>query len=83
MLSTSQDWKTGYVIKTGPTEKFLYNERSTLKSGLQLKIKNHIMAYRWTFKKVPLKLEKILQATHNQTWYNKLWCNDAPSEKVL
>ena len=27
------------------------------------------MAYRWTFKKDPLKLEKILQAIHNQIWY--------------
>ena len=23
MCSTSKDWKTGYVMKTGPTEKFL------------------------------------------------------------
>ena len=29
-------------------------------SGSQLKIKNQIMAYRWTFRKDPLKLEKIL-----------------------
>ena len=29
-------------------------------SGPQLKIKNQIMAYRWTFRKDPLKLENIL-----------------------
>ena len=28
-------------------------------SGSQLKIKNQIMAYRWTFRKDPLKLGKI------------------------
>ena len=30
-------------------------------SGPQLKIKNQIMAYRWTFRKDPLKLEKICE----------------------
>ena len=29
-------------------------------SGPQLKIKNQSLAYRWTFKKDSLKLEKIL-----------------------
>ena len=32
--------KNGYVIKTGPTEKFLENKRSTRISGPQLKIKD-------------------------------------------
>ena len=41
--------------KTGPTEKFLQNKRSTRISGSQLKIKNQIMAYRWLF------AEKILK----------------------
>ena len=59
MWSTSKNWKTGYVIKTGPTEKFLQNKKSTRISGPQLKIKNQIMAYRLTFEKDPLKLEKI------------------------
>ena len=40
MWSTSNDRKTGYVIKAGPTEKFLENKRSTRTSGPQLKIKN-------------------------------------------
>ena len=26
------------------------------------------MAHRWTFKKDPLKLEKILRVIHNQIW---------------
>ena len=30
-------------------------------SGPQLKTKNQIMAYRWTFRKDPLKLEKICE----------------------
>ena len=30
MWSTRKDWQTGYVIKTGPTEKFLSNKRSTV-----------------------------------------------------
>ena len=58
--STSKDGKTGYVGKTGPTEKFLQNKRSTRISGPQLKIKNQIMAYQWAFRKDPLKLEKLL-----------------------
>ena len=33
--------------------------RTTPISSPQLKIKNKIMAYRWTFGKGPLKLEKI------------------------
>ena len=60
MWSTSKDVKTGYVIKTGPTENFLENKRSTSISGPQLKIKNQIKAQRWTFGKDPLKLQKIL-----------------------
>ena len=39
MWSNSKDWKTGYFIKNGPTEKFLQNKRSAPISGLQLKIK--------------------------------------------
>ena len=39
MWSTSKDWKTGYVIKTGPTETFFSNKRSTLISDPQLKTK--------------------------------------------
>ena len=38
---------------------FFKNKRTNRISGSQLKIKNQIMAYRWTFKKDPLKLEKI------------------------
>ena len=34
-------------------------------NGPQLKIKNQIMAYRWIFRKDPLKLEKILCAIDN------------------
>ena len=34
-------------------------------SGPQLEIKNQIMACRWTFRKDPLELEKILSAIHN------------------
>ena len=46
------------------------------------------MAYRWTFKKDPPKLEKILGVIHNKMRYNKMscnkiWRNDVPSEKVL
>ena len=58
--SISKYWKTGFVIKTGPTGEFLWNKRSTLISGPQLNIKNHIMAYRRAFGKDPLELEKIL-----------------------
>ena len=35
-------------------------QRWTRISSPQLKIKNQTMAYRWTFKKDPLKLEEIL-----------------------
>ena len=38
-------------------------------------IKNQIKAYRWTFGKDPLKLEKI--------WYNRLCCNNGSSEKNI
>ena len=65
MWSNSKDWKTGFVIKTGSTEKFLKNKRSTRISSLQLKIENQIMTYRWTFRKDSLILEKILWAIHN------------------
>ena len=37
--------ETGYVIKTGPNEKFLQNKISTYISGPHLKIKNQIKAY--------------------------------------
>ena len=60
MWSISKDRKRDYVIKTGPTEKFLQNKRSTRISGPQLKIENQIMAHRWTFRKDFLKQEKIL-----------------------
>ena len=66
MWSTSKDLKTGYVIKAGPSENFLYNKKSTRISGPQLKIKNQIMGYCWTFGKDPLKLEKVLLAIYNQ-----------------
>ena len=59
MWSISKDWKTGYVIKTGPTEKFLQDKRSTRISGPELKIKK-IFVYRWIFTKVSLKLKKVL-----------------------
>ena len=36
----------------GPTEKFHKNKRCTRIGGPQLKIKNQIMAYHWTFGKV-------------------------------
>ena len=38
--------------------------RETPAKRLQLNIKNQIRAYGWTFKKDPLKLEKILWAIH-------------------
>ena len=60
MCFTNKYLKRGYVIKTGPTEKQLQNKENTRISGLQLKIKNQIMAYCWTFGKDPQKLEKIL-----------------------
>ena len=59
MWSTSKDLKTGYVINAGPFENFLYNKRSSRISGPQLKIKNIIMGYHWTFGKDPLKVEKV------------------------
>ena len=58
--STSKDLKASYVIKTGPTEKFLQNKKSIRISGPQLKIKYQFMAYGWTFKKDSAKSEKIL-----------------------
>ena len=64
MWSISKDWKTGYVIESGPAEKFIHNKRSTRLSGPQLEIKNQILAYRWIFRKNPRKLEKILWAIH-------------------
>ena len=79
MWSTSWDWKTGYLIKAGPTGKFLWNKRNTCISRRQSKIKSEIMAYRWTFGKDLLKLEKGLSAIHN----NRLWCDCGPSGKVL
>ena len=39
---------------------FFQNKRSTRIGRPQLKIRNQIMAYRWTFGKDPLKLEKML-----------------------
>ena len=60
MWSTSKDWKTSYFIKTGLTEKFLSNKRNALISGPNLKIKNQIMTYRWTFGTDLLKLAKSL-----------------------
>ena len=58
MWSTSKDWKAKFINKTGPTKTFVKNKRSTRINGPQLKLENQIMAYRWTFKKDPLKLEK-------------------------
>ena len=66
MWSTSKDWKTGYVIKTGPIEKIPQNKRRTGTSGPQLKIKNQIIAYLWTLGEGPLKWDKILWAIHNK-----------------
>ena len=60
MWSTSKDWKTSYFIETGPTEKFPSNKRNALISGPNLKIKNQIMTYRWTFRIDLLKLAKSL-----------------------
>ena len=62
---SSNDPKAGYIIKTGSTQKFLLNKRSTHISGPQLKIKTQIMEYRWIFWKDPQKLDKILWAIHN------------------
>ena len=81
MWSTSKDWKTNCVLKTGPTEEFLQNKRSTLISSPPLKIKNQITAYRWTFGKDPLNLEKFCEQ-YNWIWYNTLWCNDEFPENV-
>ena len=61
----SKEWKTGYAIMTGPTEKLLEDKRSNCISGPQLKIKNQIMAYWWTSGKDPLKLQKILWTIQN------------------
>ena len=58
MWSTSKDWKRGNAIKTGPTEEFFQNKRKQPYKRLkgqnlkQLKIKNYIMGYRWTFGKI-------------------------------
>ena len=40
---------------------FLWNKRRTSINGPQLKIKNQIMSYQWTFGKDSLKLEKICE----------------------
>ena len=61
----SKDWKTSYVIKAGPTEKFLQNKRNPCISEPELKIKNQIIIYRWTFWKDSLKSEKVLWVIHN------------------
>ena len=47
--------KQGYLIETEPTEKFIWNNRSTRVSGPQLEIKNQILPHRWIFRKDPLK----------------------------
>ena len=65
MWSTSKCWKTSYVIKTGPTEKFFWTKRNTRMSGPQLKIENQIMASRQTLGRDPQKSDKILRAIHN------------------
>ena len=52
--------QTDHVFKTRPTEKFLSNKRSTRINSPQLKLKNQIIAYRWTFEKGSQKLDKIL-----------------------
>ena len=39
------------------------------------------MAYRWTFGKNPLKLEKLLVSDPQLD--NRLWCNDGVSEKLV
>ena len=59
--STRKDWKTGYVIKTGPTEKFLWNERSPYISGPQLNIKNQIIGYCSTFWKILKNYRKFCE----------------------
>ena len=66
MWSTSKYWKIGYVIKIGSL-KIFSKRREAPVSGPQLKIKNQIMVYRWTFGKDSLKLEKILWAILYQT----------------
>ena len=48
-------------MKTRHTEKFLQNEKNTLINGVQLKVKNQIMTYCWTFGKDPLKWPKIYE----------------------
>ena len=65
MWFTTNDWKKVYVVKIGPTEKFFLNKKSSGISDRQSNIKNQIMAYRWTFRKDSVKLEKILRAIHN------------------
>ena len=60
MLSTSKDWKIG-CHKIWTYKNFIQNTRSIP----QLKIKNQIMAYRWTFGKDPLNVEKIMSAIHD------------------
>ena len=51
--------QTDHVFKTGPTEKFLSNKRSTRINSPELKFKNQIIAYRWTFEKDSQKLDKF------------------------
>ena len=58
----------------------IWYKRSTRISGPQLKVKNQIMAYRWSFGKDSLKLEKLLWAIHIWIRHNKVWCKD---EKFL
>ena len=61
MWFNSKGWKTGCVIKTGRTENFFQNKKSTLISSPQLKIKNQIMAYHWPLGKDPLNLQKFCE----------------------
>ena len=55
MWFTSKDWKTVYVIKTGPTEKFLYPyKRSTIKDqnsnyGIPLDLRKRFSKIRENF----------------------------------
>ena len=55
-----QGLKNRLCHKDWTYRKVSINKGSNCINGPQLKVKNQIMAYFWTFGKDPLKLEKIL-----------------------
>ena len=53
MWSISKDRKRDYVIKTGPTEKFLQNKRSTRNYGTPLDLQKRFSKTRENFMSDP------------------------------